>query len=224
MNQFQDGQHDTTVTDDQLFLGVEEIKKSLPSRPVGLYASNSGQINLAEKLGYDSEYHALSERPRTRREAAIFQAGFDAALKKVWQDAIEPVVDEAQDRAECALCGDSDSHLNVQPDATYRDIDDRLPFCMECEQGQLFDELEGGHISFDDVAEKMWSLVEREEIEGNKRDRTGVSSEDLCDCCGKEREHNTIANMKSGKKKPVCRSCALQLVHKKMDISCCTSI
>jgi len=205
MEQFQKGQHDTTVTDDQLFLGVEEIVKSLPTGSVGMYASNSGQINLAEKLGYESEYHALSEQPRTRREAAIFQAGFDAALKKVWEDAIEPVADEAQDRAECALCG-SDSRVHVQPDATYGELDDRLPFCKECSEGPLFDELESGHISFDDVAKKMWSLVNQQA----SSDGTEGDSLKKCEMCGKERENQVHVIHDDGTQTPICRRCGVK--------------
>lgn len=215
MEQFQKGQHDATVTDDQLFLGVEEIVKSLPTGSVGMYTSESGQINLAEKLGYDSEYHALSEQPRTRREAAIFQAGFDAALKKIWEDAIEPVADEAQDRAECALCG-SDSHVHVQPDATYGDLDDRLPFCKDCSGGPLFDELESGHTSFDDVAEKMWSLVEISEKVTRQEKQSDIPLSECCDVCGEKRENDVYANMEDGSRKPLCRSCAIGMARRKM--------
>ena len=206
MQQFQNGQHDTTVTDDQLFLGVEEIVKSLPTRSVGLYASNSGQINLAEKLGYDSENHALSEQPRTRREAAVFHAGFNAALGKIWEDAIEPVRDEAQDRAECALCGTSDEHLHVEPTARYGELDDRLPFCGDCVKGPLFDELEGEHASFDDVAEKMWSLVDEH------ASRDGSEGEDLrkCEHCGGDRENQVHVKHDDGTRTPLCRRCSLK--------------
>jgi hypothetical protein len=152
--------------------------------------------SILRKLGYSREERKQGFKPKTRREAAIYEQGWMDHAGELYDDVVCEKLTQVGGDLSCARCGDSDNALEVLPSETYGDLEDRLPFCVFCEK-RLFDSIDG-MVHDDKIASKMEQFASTPVTEPGLED---------CEVCGSERDANLIHSYHDGSEIAICQDC-----------------
>jgi len=152
--------------------------------------------SILRKLGYSKERREQGFKPKTRREAAVYEQGAIDFAGDLYDDVVCKTLTHVGGGVSCARCGDSDQPLEVLPHEEYGDLEDRRPFCIFCAD-RLFDSIDG-MVHDDKIASKIEGFASKPVTESTLAD---------CEVCDSERSSDLTHTYDDGSEIAICQEC-----------------
>lgn len=176
--------HDQTEHSDNLVYKIEYTVRRLMERHIpsdGIYNNNTG-ATISDGLGYESGAEMYSARPKTRREAAIFEAGRRSKHKSIFKE-LDNLFDQISSVGCCERCGvtssdvdqfrDADLSIHIMPHATPERFHGNAVLCSNCSK-EIMDGIGKSSFSYDRLENEI-----KKEL--GERERNGRSATDTID-------------------------------------------